>query len=309
LKASNATSTRTAATAAEPPRSRDSSSSTAERFELAGPSLKLDPRVHACRRDLADIALAGRLFAPHYARPLVRACGARPAFLYATPSDRQDAASELLPGEHFAVLEYAGGWAWGYSCHDHYVGYVEAIELTDPAEPTHIVCEPSAPIHPDDDIRAPVLAHLPMGSRLIGEEHGSCLASEAGCIPLSYLRRIDDPEEDAAAVAQRLYGAPYRLGGRTANGVDCSGLVQLALALTGIAAPRDSDLQRVVGTPIEDGEPLRRGDLVFFEGHVGMMVDDLMMIHATRTAGKVCVEPLAAVAERSEGGVVARRRV
>jgi hypothetical protein len=295
--------------AAKPAGNEDSSSSTAERFELAGPSLKLDQRVHAWRRDLADIALAGRLFAPHYARPLVRACGARPAWIYASPSGDQDATSELLPGETFAVLEYAGGWAWGYSCHDHYVGYVEAIELTDPAQPTHIVCEASAPIHTDGDIHAPVLAHLPMGARLIGEEHGSCLASEAGCIPLSFLRRIDDPEEDVAAVAQRLYGAPYRLGGRTANGIDCSGLVQLALGLSGTDAPRDSDLQRGLGAAIVDGELLRRGDLVFLAGHVGIMIDDLMMIHASRTAGKVCVEPLAAVAQRTEGGTVARRRI
>lgn len=207
----------------------------------------------------------------------------------------------------FAVLEYAGGWAWGYSCHDHYVGYVEAIELTDAAAPTHIVCEASAPIHPEDDIRAPVLAHLPMGSRLIGEEHGACLASDLGCVPMSYLRRIEDHEEDPAAVAQRLYGAPYLLGGRTANGIDCSGLVQLAFGLCGIDLPRDSDLQRIAGKPVAAGEPVRRGDLVFMERHVGIMLDDLMMIHASRTAGKVCVEPLASVAERAP--VLERRRV
>lgn len=295
-------------TDARPAGSGDSSSSTAERFELAGPSLKLDQRVHAWRRDLADIALAGRLFAPHYARPLVRACGARPACLYATPSADQDAASELLPGETFAVLEYAGGWAWGYSCHDHYVGYVEAIELTDAAEPTHVVCEASAPIHTDDDIRAPVLAHLPMGSRLIGEEHGSCLASDAGCVPLSYLRRIGDHEDDPAAVAQRFYGAPYLLGGRTANGIDCSGLVQLALGLCGIAAPRDSDLQSSLGRALDAGEPACRGDLVVLTGHVGIMVDDIMMIHASRSNGKVCVEPVSKVAERG-GGVAEKRRI
>src|SRR3546814_16100351 len=95
----------------------DSSAITAERFSLAGPSLILDARVHAYRRDLADVALAGQLFAPHYARALVRQCGSRPTFVFSTPSSEGQPASELLPGEEFAVLEFSGRWAWGYCRH------------------------------------------------------------------------------------------------------------------------------------------------------------------------------------------------
>ena len=111
--------------------SGDSSSRTDERFHLTGPSLTLDPRVHAYRKDIADIALAGQIFAPHYARPLLRRCGPSAAQVLAGPQPESEVVAELAPGEDFAVLEYAGGRAWGYVRAGHRVGYVEAAALVD----------------------------------------------------------------------------------------------------------------------------------------------------------------------------------
>lgn len=197
----------------------------------------------------------------------------------------------MLPGEYFGVLEYAGGWAWGFSESDHVVGYVEAIALADPIEATHVVCEKKAPIAADASIGSPVIATLPMGSRLHGHESGACLATEYGCVPLSHLRPVGEHEDDAVAVAERLLGAPFLAGGRTADGIDAAALVQLALALCGIEAPRLLDQLEAFGEPIADSTPARRGDLVFYDNGVGLMVDDLLMIHASAAAGKVCVEP------------------
>jgi hypothetical protein len=298
LKASTETSN-SRATSAGARRETDSSSSTDEHFRLDGPSRPVDERIHAWRRDLADISLADRVFAPHYARPLPRACGSHAAMVWPRPSAQGDAVSELLPGEAFAVLEYAGGWAWGFCVGDHVVGYVEAIALTDPAEPTHIVCEKSAPVTPDDDIASPVIATLPMGSRLHGEECGPCLTTEYGCVSLAHLRPMGDSEPDPVVVAERLIGAPFLAGGRTANGIDAAGLVQLALGLSGLAAPRLLDQLAGLGAPVPEEAPARRGDLVLFEGGAGLMIDDLLMIHAGRASGKVAVEPASLyVAER-----------
>jgi hypothetical protein len=110
-------------------RKKASSSSTAERFTLSGPSLELDPRIHAYRSDIADIALAGILFAPHYARPINRRCGPRPSAVRAEPCAEAEKVSPLDPGEEFAVLDIAGGWAWGYRRADHRVGYVPMADL------------------------------------------------------------------------------------------------------------------------------------------------------------------------------------
>lgn len=234
------------------------------------------------------------MLAPHYARALPRACGAQAAFVWPNALADGEALSQLLPGEGFAVLEYAAGWAWGYCSNDRAVGYVEAIALTDPAPPTHIVCEKSAPVSADGDVAAPVLAALPMGARLHGEEHGACLATEYGCVGLSHLRRIEEHDDDAAAVAERLMGAPWLAGGRSAEGIDGTGLVQLALGLAGIAAPRFADQQRMIGAGVPEGAPLRRGDIVLYEGGAGLMIDDLLAIHTGRAAGHVTVGPVAA---------------
>jgi hypothetical protein len=151
--------------------------------------LTLDPRINGFRHDLADIALAGRIIAPHYARPTVRACGALATFVRQGPNSEQKAVSELLPGEEFAVLEYAGGWAWGFCVADHIVGYVEAIELTMPSDATHVVCERCAPVASDDRITSPVLANCRWvpGSR-----------RRAGRLPVDriWLRLIEPPAPD-----------------------------------------------------------------------------------------------------------------
>ncbi|MDQ8755530.1 NlpC/P60 family protein [Sphingosinicella sp. LHD-64] len=282
-----------------------SSSSTDERFNLSGPSVPLDARLNAYRSDLADIGLAGRILAPHYARPLMRACGAHATYVRGRADGESAAISELLPGEDFAVLEYAGGWAWGYCAADHVVGYVEAITLAAPQIWTHIVCEKWAPVAPDARITAPVLAGLPMGARLHGEECGACLSTEYGCVPLSHLRPIAEPCEDPVAVAERLIGAPYLEGGRGPAGVDAAGLIQLALGLSGIEAPRFVEQLAVLGAPVPSGAPLRPGDLIVADSEAGLMIDDLMLIHASRSAGKVTTAPYAAF----DGPDTARRRL
>ncbi|HEX8062536.1 MAG TPA: NlpC/P60 family protein [Allosphingosinicella sp.] len=231
-----------------------------------------------------------------------------PASLLLEPVDGAATVSELLPGEGFAVLDLTAGWAWGYCLADHRVGYVEAIGLAETLEPTHVVIEAQAPIQSGPDPLDPTLSSLPMGSRLHGEVRGASLEFEGGFVPLAYLRAAGEDEADPVAVAQRLLGAPYRPGGRTCHGIDCSGLVQLALQLCGIDAPRDTKEQRSLGERLADDAPLRRGDLLFCDDHVGMMVDDRMAIQVSHEALKVTVEPFAcARAPGSEAGIERRR--
>ncbi len=172
----------------------------------------------------------------------MRGCGSRAATLRATPRDEGDPVTELLPGEDFAVLEYAGGWAWGYRLGDHVVGYVEAIALADPIAPTHIVCEAHAPVTPDSQVNAPLIASLPMAALLHGAECGPCLVTEYGCVSLAHLRPIAEQDTDPVIVAERLLGAPWRDGGRSEHGIDAGGLIQIALGLCGVDAPRFVDL-------------------------------------------------------------------
>ncbi|MGQ0558993.1 MAG: C40 family peptidase [Sphingosinicella sp.] len=249
--------------------------------------------------------LADRILAPHFAKAVTRSCGAHAAMIRKRPDGEAEPVSELLPGEEFAVLEYAGGWAWGYETGSHMVGYVEAIELTPRIEPTHAVCEKCAPVAPDSRLGTPLLTSLPMGARLRGNEQGACLATEYGSVSLSHLRRIDEHDEDPVVVAERLIGVKWSPGGRSHHGVDAAGLVQLSLSQCGIAAPRLPDQLREMGRKVADTAKCRRCDIVFVGNVIGLMIDDLLMIHASEAAGKVTVEPISLY----DSGPLERRRL
>ena len=227
--------------------------------------------------------------------------------MYYKPAAVEPIGSQLLPGEEFAVLEISGGWAWGYSRHDHYVGYVEAISLIEAPPATHIVAALEAQILPEPDVNVPALAKLPMGSKVTGHEQAGFLATDVGYIAFTEVRELGSYEQDPVAVGERLIGCPYLLGGRAPDGIDCSGLVQVSHAFCGIPVPRDSDQQRAVGGRLDDSEELKRGDLIFFEGHVGMMADGTNLLHATGRRGAVVVEPLVEVDGRNP--ILERRRI
>jgi cell wall-associated NlpC family hydrolase len=264
------------------------------------------------RRDVADVALADRVFAPHYARPLDHSCIVPRVPLYAAPSDEAAAVSELLFGECFAAVDCSGDWAWGFCRQDRYVGYVPVAAIGMAATASHIVATPAALVFARADIKAPVLARLPMGARLISSgEADAFVETSGGFVHARHVRPLGHTEADPVAVAERLIGTPYRWGGRSGHGIDCSGLVQLAHALCGIALPRDSDQQRdAFGHALAADEPLRRGDLIFLPGHVAIVADETTVLHANAHWMATVREPIADMLARQPdpAAFVARRR-
>lgn len=286
---------------------------TCRQVKLNGVSRRYDPRVCAIRPDLADVALAEYYFAPHYAAALPRTCAVSSAMLRSAPNDEAVAVSELLHGEAFHILDVRAGWAWGYCGHDHYVGYVPLDSIGDPAAPDHVATS-VAPLFAAADIKAPVKALYPAHARLTGTIKGDFLCTATGFVHRRHVRSLDQSESDWVAVAQRHVDAPYVWGGRGGLGLDCSGLVQVSLAACGIVAPRDTDQQaEAIGEALSDDAPLQRGDVIFFPGHVGLMVDAERLIHANAHWMAVTVEPLADVVERLAPAhaqpITARRRI
>lgn len=230
-------------------------------YRLTSPSKTLDRRTSAARGDMADIALAGKIFVPHYSEPYSKSVIVDRAGIYHKPSTDAVLDSELLRGERFAVLDITGDWAWGYCEHDHYVGYLRVEHL------------------------------------------GAVYEVEA-----------QSTVEDWPEYALSYLDVPYLWGGRSRHGIDCSGLVQVALAQAKVRAPRDADQQLLaLGRLVDATTPPARGDLIFFPGHVGIMVDDTDMVHATGFHGRVVVEPLdivsARIAERFAQSILARKRL
>ncbi len=286
----------------------------APRYRLDGPSRTLDPRVNAFRDDLCDVALAGAVFAPHYAAALPHFCAAPHAMVRAKPSEDAVAVSQILHREGFNVLDIRGQWAWGRCAHDGYVGYVATADLIQgpAADPTHRVRPGGALLFSAPDIKSPHRAALPPGALLSGEVDGGFLATAQGHVHLRHVTPLAERESDAVAVARSYLGMPYLWGGRGGDGIDCSGLVQMALGLCGTRIMRDSDQQAAtVGEALATSEALVRGDIVFFPGHVGIMCDGETLIHANAHWMRVVEEPLADVLARmADGtGITARRRL
>ncbi len=268
-------------------------------------TMMLDRRVNAIRPDLADERLRGQVKAPRYAAG-VRYQLVRPiAPLKSHPQPGAPIENEVLMGERLSVFDTADGWAWAQLERDGYVGYVPADALSRSIiEPTHRVAALATFVYPEPNIKAPPLMHLSLGSEVAVELQDERFARlKSGHFVVGrHLAPLDRPAQDFVEVAERFIGVPYLWAGRSRVGLDCSGLVQLSLEAAGRKAPRDSDMQQGLGNPVpisNDLEGLERGDLVCWRGHIGIMVDSMLMIHANAHHMSVIVEPLVTAAERS----------
>lgn len=267
------------------------------RFGLTGVSKSFDTRVIAIRADLADIAVAGDHFAPHYAAPMMGSVVAPYVAMRSAPDLNAPMVSELLYGEAFALLDVTGGWAWGYSHADHRVGYVAVDSLGATIAPTHYVIRDDVVIHSAMDSASGGSAILPFGALLMGDVQGNWLAISTGFIPLSAVAEVDSPL-DRISAATHFVGTPYLTGGRTAKGMDAAALVQISAQAAGLSLPRDADLQQAA--TISTDTP-QRGDLLFIGDHVGIMLDGDHLVHACPLAGQVVSEPLSAALGRRSG--------
>jgi cell wall-associated NlpC family hydrolase len=260
-----------------------------------------DPRVTPARADLAAKTLEGQVLAPRYVEGRVFEVIEPQAPLRGAPRPDAPQLTEALKGERVTIYDTdAEGWAWGQLEADDYVGWLPVNALAAPgAAPTHKVSAVRTLVFPGPSIKLPPVEALPLGARIAVARIEECMAMTPArtYLPAVHLKPLDDFETDFVAVAERFVGAPYLWGGKTALGLDCSGLVQIALTACGIKCPRDSDLQeQALGAPLataRDLSSLQRGDLVFWEGHVAIARDHATLLHANAFHMAVAVEPIA----------------
>jgi len=278
----------------------------------------LDPRLNAFRPDLADAALKNKIAAEAYADGCPARVVAGRVPLMTRPAGDSRMGSELLFGETVTVFEIRDGWAWLQSREDGYVGYTPADCLGDDAgAPTHRVSALRTFLYAEPDLKSPVMDVLSMNSPLReqGRTNGFTNLATDGWVWAAHAATLDEYEADHAAVALRFLGTPYLWGGRSSIGLDCSGLVQMALARCGKPAPRDSDMQSALGAAVTfngDEAALAHGDLVFWPGHVGIWLDGGDFVHANATDMMVARGPFASIARHiakvTKSDVIAVRR-
>ena len=277
-----------------------------------------DPRVTPARPDLAAAHLRGRVEAARFAEGRPHRVAEPVIDLRKAPDLSLGIETQALFGEGFVVYEEDEGWVWGQCERDGYVGYVAASSLAPAgAAPTHRVRVLRTHVYPAANLKTTPLMALTRDALIpVAGLDGAWARTQHGCVYAAHLDPLDARASDAAAIAEMFLGVPYLWGGRSSQGLDCSGLVQTALRAAGIDAPRDSDMLAGLGEAltIDAGMAnLARGDLVFWSGHVGVMRDQRTLLHANAHHMLVVGEPLAEARARivANGGgeVTAARRI
>lgn len=269
-------------------------------------STPLDPRRYAYRSDLAAESLREMVTAESYAAGETRQVVHSATPLRAEPNTRSSWTTEVLFGELVTVYEEKDGWAWVQLARDDYVGYVRPGAISaDVKPPTHRVRALGTFLYPAAEVKAPPSMHLGMTADLSVVELGVAFArlADGSFVPSRHISELGRHALDFVDIAERFMGTPYLWGGKTRLGLDCSGLVQVALHASGAECPRDSDMQEAeLGEKLEAGsdlDALQRGDLVFWKGHVGIMTNAFFLLHANAHHMAVAIEPLRAAVDRN----------
>jgi cell wall-associated NlpC family hydrolase len=246
-----------------------------------------DPRLTPARPDLAAKYLEGKVKAARFVAGEEFEIVDSVAPLRVEPSSDAEQKTQALKGERVTIYDRnAEGWAWGQLNSDGYVGWLPDHALAKPgAAPTHKVTSLSTFAFPGPSIKLPPSGILPLGAKLAvrGDDGTFAVTHDGWYVPRQHLGTLDVNESDFVAVAERFAGTPYLWGGKTSLGIDCSGLVQVALNAAGIGCPRDSDMQeQALGRTLPESElkKLQRGDLIFWEGHVAIVRDTESIVHA-----------------------------
>ena len=246
-----------------------------------------DPRLTPARPDLAAKYLEGKVEAARFVTGETFEIVDALAPVRVAPSSETELMTQALKGERVTIYDRDGeGWAWGQLDRDGYVGWLPDSSLAKPlAAPTHKVTAIRTFAFPGPSIKLPPLNTLVMNSLLTvtGESGAFAVTREGWYVPRGHLGDPDRFAKDFVEVAERFVGTPYLWGGKSSFGIDCSGLVQIALNAAGTGCPRDSDMQQDgLGKNIDPAQAgkLQRGDLIFWKGHVAIARDKDTIVHA-----------------------------
>jgi len=233
--------------------------------------------------------------------------------LLATPDGKRN--RQLIYGSQVKYFGESDGWAFIQNRYDKYVGYVPRSAIVKETEKTHIVSAPLTHVFIEPNVKSRNVDMLPLAARVSGEmiENGF-LETELGWISISQLKRKTELSKDPVEISKLLQNAPYLWGGNTSLGIDCSGLIQISMLLCGLDCPGDSDQQmNTLGQNLDIGSPRKKGDILFWKGHVAWAVNERQILHANAfhmaTVIEEANEAIERIKKQDNNNVIAHKRL
>ena len=229
------------------------------------------------------------------------------AFMKSEPTEISTLETECLFGETVEILDESSDWVYCKLNTDNYHGWVKKEGLGKTKNPTHRVITNRSFVYADKNPKSNCLLYLPLGAQLVIDNIQSEWAEisfcknkiQVGYVPSKHIVSLDHRVKDWVAIAELSIGTPYKWGGRDTIGIDCSALLQLSYQTYGEDIPRNTSQQvKLKKKHIRDVDDLKRGCVVFWKGHVGIMIDKFNCIHANAFHMQTKIEPLNQIINR-----------
>ena len=273
----------------------------------------MDPRLTPANEIVACSTLKGKINHTNFVEAKNYQVNVPFVDLLGSPDGKRN--RQLIYGSKVKYFSAAKGWAFIQNTYDNYVGYVPESTIASETQKTHIVTAPLAHVFMEPNIKSKNIEILPLAARVSGEliENGF-LETELGWISVSQLKRKTELSKDPVEVSKLLQNAPYLWGGNTTLGIDCSGLIQISLLLCGIDCPGDSDQQmNTLGQNIDIGSPRKKGDILFWRGHVAWALNERQILHANAyhmaTVIEEANEAIERIKKQDNNSVIAHKRL